>query len=168
MNRTTYTYKIIRYMHDPVSGEVLNVAAVLLGSNGHFEFRVPSSLLRVKRAFPGANLSGLRNSLAAVEYNFRSHLITCPAAGLEEILNNALRFDQASFRCSELGAGVSSDLNKAADDLLERFILRCDIEFDEIETLTAPQERWRRTATVPIKTASNDDWSDEPLLVCAR
>jgi hypothetical protein len=169
MKRVAFTYTIVRYVHDPISGESLNAAVALLDREGHFEFKVPNTLVRIKRAFPDANLAGVRHSLVALEHAARTFLKKVPNADLEQILDNVLRKDEASFRVSDLGAGVAQKIGEAADSLLERFVTRCDFEFDELEMFSTHTAGWRnRTKLNYTFAASNDDWSETNARRCAR
>lgn len=168
MKRVAYTYTIIRYVHDLVSGESLNVAVALMDSDGRFEFKIPTSFVRIKRAFPDANLAGLRHSLVALEQLARAFLRSAPGSGLEQVLNHVMRDDEASFRTSEVGAGVAPSVAEAADSVLERFITRCDFEFEEIETLKKRTEQWKPPTKIVVHLAANDDWADTKARRFAR
>jgi hypothetical protein len=130
-----YQSMLLRYVHDPVSGEFANLAVVLFSPGMPLEVRVASSLSRASRFFGGIEFRHLRtllNRLAralrktdtgAVQMDFLK-------AGLEirEITSRVLANDVSSLRWSDAGAGVTESLKLEADRQFERLIVRYDAD----------------------------------------
>lgn len=128
-----YQSMLLRYVHDPVSGEFANLAVVLFSPGMPLEVRVVSSLSRASRFFGGIEFRHLRpllNRLAralnktdtgAVQMDFLK-------AGLEirEITSRLLANDVSSLRWSDAGAGITENLKKEADRQFDRLILKYD------------------------------------------
>jgi hypothetical protein len=168
MNRSSYNYSIIRYTHDSTSGECLNVAVVLRGANrDDFEFRLPASLVRVKGAFPDADINGIRSTLCNLEVGLKDFLKSNRESGLSDALAEILPEDDGSLRASKVGVGLTSNLSLSADELMERFVLRCELDFigaDVVEN-NQGQVQWGQGVTLQIGPSSNDNiWADEPVI----
>jgi hypothetical protein len=157
MSRNGYAYSIIRYVHDPISGECLNVGVVLSSQNGFFEARVPSSLVRVKNAFPDASVNTIRYSFESFESRLETLLKT--TGDFAEALSLALPPDEGSLKASVLGAGLTSDLSATADELLDRFVLRCERDFEDAQVTENKEYRvaWQFGSAVTMVDCSNDE-----------
>lgn len=156
MTRSGYAYSIIRYVHDPVSGECLNIGVVLSSPTG-FEFRVPSSLVRVKSAFPDANVNTIRHSLELIEKRLLAS--TKASSSLGDALAEVLPPDESSIRASCPGVGVTSNLKLAADELLDRLVLKCERDFESAAVLEnrGPRVSWQQTVELKLVVPSNDE-----------
>lgn len=157
MSRNGYTYSVIRYVHDSISGECLNVGVVLSSQNRALEIRIPSSLVRVKNAFPDASVNTIRYALESFESRLENFLKT--TGDFAEALSVALPPDEGSLRASELGAGLTSDLGMTADELLGRFVLRCERDFDDAQVTENKEYRvaWQLGSEVAMPDCINDD-----------
>lgn len=174
MKRTGYAYSIVRYVHDVVSGESLNIAVAIFEPNQRrFEFRHPVSLLRVKHAFPDANTENIKNAIASLKSNLQDCLESGNVSGIAEAFALVLPPDESSIQVSKAGAGVTTDLAATADELLERFVLRCEFGFDNLEVFENSSSAggivWGRKTDVLVPVSSNDDyWQDEQQLIASR
>ncbi|HEY2344502.1 MAG TPA: DUF3037 domain-containing protein [Xanthomonadaceae bacterium] len=172
MNRSGYSYATIRYVHDAVSGEALNVGVALLAADGKkFQFRIPSTFLRVKGAFPDANLASIRESLNSIERSMEKYMQVRSGATLVEMFSSLLPEDEGSIRVSKPGVGLTTDLAKTADELLERFILRCDwFDHADIQESREARVRWSRIRSNEAVHASCNDnvWEDMTSTMAAR
>ncbi|MGN2246425.1 DUF3037 domain-containing protein [Frateuria sp. GZRR35] len=163
MSRKGYTYSIIRYVHDVFSGEALNVGVVLSSPDGQIEVRVPSSLVRVKSAFPDADINTIRNALENLTLRLDD---AAPTEDFKSLLERALPEDECSLQLSELGVGLTSSLKDAAEHLLDRFVLRCDRDFEHAQVTENKEDKvnWHATS-VKQMTSANDDWYHADLQV---
>lgn len=170
MNRFGYTYLIVRYMHDVVSGECLNVAVMLQSSDGSLQYRIPASLSRVEAAFPEADIDSIRNALDAVGKNVKQYFSARPEASLSDAVSAVLAEDESSIRAGKLGAGMTSDLSAAANDLLERFILCCERQFDDVDVTENRQEKvaWRPAVLRNMQSNNDNDWEAVEPRVASR
>lgn len=136
MTREPYTYAILRYRHDAVTGEQINVGVVLYArKSGFLGSKFRKALSRITRVFPTANASVLRQDLRQVERAFAKLAKGQEANDLLSDGMNALLFghkvvaaDDSSLVWSELGFGTTSDPEKTLDDLHQRFITQYDEE----------------------------------------
>lgn len=160
MKRFGYTYIVVRYMHDVVSGECLNVAVILQSLSGEIEYKIPSSLARIKSAFPGADIDSIRSALDALGVNIKRYLSEKPGASISEVVSMVLPDDESSIRASKPGVGVCVDLSSAADDLLERFILCCDLTFDHVAVTKNSQSKkgWGPATFLNMPSNNDGEW----------
>lgn len=126
-----YTYVILRYRHDPLAGEAVNVGVVLHAS-GYLGCRFRRTVGRLTKVFPDLDRAALMNGLRVVERGI-DKLRARDASGLLDGLGNAARYasrampvEDSSLVWSDLGSGLARDLNKALDRLYARFVVRYD------------------------------------------
>lgn len=132
-NRTAYTYVLLRYRHDPLSGEFANVGVVLHSPGQRFlgaRFRRTAG--RLGKMFPDLDRSALMDGLRVVERGI-SNLQLSEGSGLLTDLSDAGSFakrvlppDDSSLIWSELGSGVASDPEETLEKLYRRFVSRYD------------------------------------------
>lgn len=156
MTKRPYTYTVLRYIHDPVTGEFVNVGLVmhsprrasddtfLRGSTRH-------TIGRMRAMFPDLVRADFTSSMYAID-RAAGRLTT--ALGREGMLpsdGDALSFarqilpsDASSLQWSASGSGISADLNATFDKLFERFVSRYD---DRAESRRSDDEVWR-----PVRT----------------
>lgn len=136
MSRQRYTYAVLRYAHDVVTGERLNVG-VLVVSESKIEFRMGGDLLRVKAAFPGVDVMLLNTSLNQLVDAFSSFdwqlreagdfdFNGVDAASVIKAVAGGSGAD-TSFQWSEPGAGIGEH-----DDVISRLILRMIPRFGDV------------------------------------
>ena len=124
-----YTYAILRYRHDSIIGESLNVGVVLFAKNlGRFEYRFSRKFSRLKAAFPTLDGDAYRSTINAIEKGLKQYggfvpsMLNPSASGVREIVERVLRQDDSSFHWSEVGEGVSLDIEDEVDFLFRRFV----------------------------------------------
>lgn len=135
MKREPYTYAILRYRHDPVAGEQVNVGVVLYAPKSNFigaQFRKAYS--RVAKVFPDVNGAVLKHDLVRIEKAFNK-LSTNEDPDLfsdsYDVMNFAHRVvgvDDSALVWSISGSGVTSDAEKTLNALHSRFISQYDQE----------------------------------------
>ena len=156
MSRRAYSYAILRYVHDSFSGESLNVGVVLNSQDGRTGVRTPSSFGRLKRAFPSADTNTIRRELDNFSRNLNDALVA--ENDFQTALRLALPEDDARIRASALGVGLTADFERMAEELLERFVLRCEYDFEEAE-VTQNREFdvvWHPRGSFVLSSSSND------------
>lgn len=123
-HRIVYAYAVLRYLHDVVSGERLNVGVVVLSpTSGKLIARFAPNLERVVGAFPSASHSGLKAALASIESRI-DRVNATEGMTLPDLLARVLPPDDSSFQWSEPGSGVTIDINSVLEELHERFVTR--------------------------------------------
>jgi len=130
MTRQPYTFVILRYRHDPVAGEQLNVGVVLHSPQQKFlGARFRKAYGRVSKAFPDLDGSTLRQDLTRIERAFAKLSSREGANDLFFGNNNAATFahrvvgkDDGSLIWSDLGSGTTENAEATLDKLFYRFV----------------------------------------------
>ena len=160
MNRHTYTYSILRYRHDPVAGEQLNVGVVLHSPERRFlAARFRRNYGRLSKAFPDVDGSTLRHDLTRIERAFE-RLTKKETTDLFFTGNNAGTFamqivapDDGALIWSGLGSGTTDNPEATLEKLFYRLVT-------QYEDVSAPRRTdadiWRpvRDRLLELKVAS--------------
>lgn len=143
-----YTYAILRYMHDIVAGEQLNVGVVVYSPQAKYLAALcRPTYLRLSQAFPGIKGESFKSTsryvqneierLAEVLYASE----TSKPLSLNDILARILPRDESAFQWSEEAFGVTTDLSKTSEELYERLVTRYD---DRVQSVRRTDEDiWR-------------------------
>lgn len=131
-----YSYLLVRYVHDILSGERLNVGVVVYSRSARYLGAIcRPTYARLARTFPGlrgdAFKSTTRYLQSAVERLSESASLWDASERnlsdtIMELAARVLPRDDSSFQWSAPGLGVSSDLPKTLEDLYERLVTRYD------------------------------------------
>jgi hypothetical protein len=133
MNKMVYSYAVLRYVHDTITDEYLNVGVVLLvPSERYAKARIQHEYARLSKTFNGFNGEYFRklvrhvetkvNSLPAIwsaELEFAALLEDARSAG-----NIVLPDDDSSLQFSEPRGGLTADPDRTLGELFERHVLR--------------------------------------------
>ncbi len=181
MTNVGYTYAILRYVHDAIACESLNLGIVARDENGKYAFRAISSFGRIRAAFPNANTTGLERIIKSVEGLFSVHFAQASALSLQESVDVVVPKTEGSIKCEVRGSGITNDINATADALFDRLVLRCNEMFRrEVVTVLGSRVEYYSSAPqfVPAlfspQIAANDsaalyqDADIEPMLTYAR
>ena len=129
-NKTPYTYSILRYRHDVITGECINVGVVLLApEHQYFDFRFSKKYGRLRKIFPDLDGKAFTSALNAIERGLKgintrrelfllSHLKTS-----KDFSEKVLRNDDSSFSWAEMGSGLTSDPKLEIKNIFERFVV---------------------------------------------
>src|SRR2546423_6540367 len=128
---TTFSYVVLRYMHDVFTREFVNVAVLLQApSAGFLGFEKLSFLDRVKGVFPGLQSDSLRDLLRFLASRVdelqkpTSELFDRDVAGAEIIAKSLLPIDDSALQWSAPGGGLTSDPQQTLKELFERLVTR--------------------------------------------
>ncbi|MGT2502836.1 DUF3037 domain-containing protein [Bradyrhizobium guangxiense] len=129
MKRQSFTYLILRYRHDPVAGEQLNVGVVLHSPQQRFlGARFRKAYGRMSKAFPDLDGSTLRQDLSRIERAF-AKLTNREGGDLLSEGHDAASFahrvvgkDDGSLVWSELGSGLTDEPQATLEKLFFRFV----------------------------------------------
>lgn len=132
--REQYTYVLLRYRHDPLSGEFANVGVVLYSPAAAFlGVKVRKTLGRLGKIFPGLSKSDFTSSMNAIERSVRRlapktkiDLLPSDIMDATAVAAKALPNDDSSYIWSDLRSGLTSDLPSSLERLYERFVGRYD------------------------------------------
>lgn len=136
MNKTfKYTYSVLRYRHDPLADEQVNVGMLLHSPDCRFaDFRVRDTFGRFRAMYPDLDGEAFRQTLKAIERSFRkvsegdgSHLLA-PLQDAASLARKALPDDGSSFVWGDQGFGITTDPTAEFERLFERFVAHYDKE----------------------------------------
>lgn len=130
-----YTYVILRYRHDPLSGEFANVGVVLHCAPFAFlDAKVRRTVGRLTKMFPDLRRSDLMDGLQTVERGLRKLRerelsgLLCPPGNAAAFAERVLPQDDSSLIWSSMGSGVTDNPETTLDKLFVRFVGRYDEE----------------------------------------
>lgn len=132
--RAGYTFSILRYTHDPIAGESLNVGVLIHSyASGYLDVRIEYRYERLSKTFArfdGERFKQILNHFES-EIDAQRAVMDAPALFVRDsgelrtatdIGRQVWRDPGLSFRLSEPMAGVSEDLSSTLDELFERFV----------------------------------------------
>jgi len=143
-----YTYTLLRYVHDTVTGEFINVGVALFSPEAEFvSARCKRTYSRASRLFPGLDGEVFKTSIRFVEDKFKDKSPNLfdpvsPTKTVMGIANWVLPNDDSSLQWSPFGSGITKDPQKTLDQLFERMVERYD-ERPQHDHRT-DEEVWRR------------------------
>lgn len=112
--RTPYTFSILRYVHDPVTQEFINIGVAVYSREAGF---LRAVRLRQLTRYIQEQVSAIGESLPT-ELPFET------GGAIESLLARVLPPDDSSVQFSRPGAGLSQDLEKTTAELFERYVER--------------------------------------------
>jgi hypothetical protein len=133
-DRRSYSYVVLRYVHDVMTGEFVNVGLVMLvPSKGLGLVKTRQTISRIKSAFPDldrhAFLAAMREIRAAFAKIRKRQKRFLPFEGdVQALARQLLPADDSSLQWSSVGVGVSDDDQKTFARLYDRFVARYDVQ----------------------------------------
>jgi hypothetical protein len=133
--RYSYSYAILRYVHDVATSEFVNIGVVVHSQDaGYFEVRCRPTYRRISEFFPDLNTKAFRSLVKTVSSRFKAlgeayanSLEMAPAtADLDGLLTSVLPKDDSALRWSASATGLSSDLPATLAQLFARYVTRYD------------------------------------------
>ena len=133
--KTSYTYTVLRYVHDITTGEFLNIGVFLYASEAKFAnglFR--TTYARLSSAFPGVNGDAFRALMRFIQARCETYseqfkaelpLSEAPKSALD-IAVSILPRDDSSLQWSEIGSGIAEDPSQVLESIFRRFVTRYD------------------------------------------
>jgi hypothetical protein len=128
-----YQYAILRYIHDPVTQEFLNVGIVIYSKEARYlKGRINTRYSRLSKAFPEINgahyrriISYIQRSLSYIYSSFsQSNLFDELPTKIETILDQVLPPDDSSLVFGGYGGGLAANLDTELDRLYARMVER--------------------------------------------
>lgn len=134
-----YQYQIIRYIHDRITGEFVNVGLILFLPDTNFlHSKFVNKFSRISNFFNEINGYSLLSSLKQFEKEVEiiskridSNDLFEKFISLNEITNSILIKDDSAIDCSEVKFGIDIDGKIAIDDLFERLVDRYNQDYDK-------------------------------------
>ncbi len=130
--KQAYSYTILRYVHDVVSGEALNVGVVVhMSASQEVRMRTNKTIGRLRGAFPDLDRRAFVSAMEAVDRSFRTvagRLTTeFRLDGISDARSLALAVlpaDDSALQWSSAGAGFTDDPARTFEELYERYVAR--------------------------------------------
>jgi len=130
--RETYSYTVLRYVHDVMTGEFVNVGVVLHAATG-LKSKFRSTYGRLSSVFPTFDEKAFKEALRAVKTTIEQLAKSEKSAGLFQSSPDAAAFarkalvaDDSSFQWSPAGSGITRDAAATLEQLYDRFVTRYD------------------------------------------
>lgn len=125
-----YKFSILRYYHDIVSEEFLNVGVVVYFPESHeLSFKYTHRLSRVSKSFLDADIEYLKKLLQNIDYRLsdkaieiKNHNLFSDKIEFKKIINKILPIEDMTLRFSDLLFGLSDEPKKTINYIFERYV----------------------------------------------
>ena len=129
-----YSFTVLRYVHDVVAREFLNVGIVIyLPESGELKVKTQKSISRLSGAFPDIEAPAFRKAMRAVDRGIarlgEETSLVLPPGTQPDARRLALRVlpeDDSSLQWSRSGGGLTTDVDGTLDRLFKRFVTQHD------------------------------------------
>lgn len=129
-----YSYTVLRYVHDTMTGEFVNVGVALHAPDvGYVSAICRTTYRRVSAAFPGLKGEHFRAVMRHVQARFeqlgeRMSVESTATGGqsLQDIARGVLPADDSSFQWGPVGVGLAADPSQKLEALFNRMVMRYD------------------------------------------
>lgn len=167
----SYSYTVLRYVHDIVTGEFLNVGVVLYCPElKYLRAKTRKKTARLTHCFKGANASAVKHAIRQLEEEIRGS-----AKGLDSFFPDksttaqdfafrVLPHDDSSLQWSQLGAGRTRDPNRELDRLFDRLVARYDSHNDNRKT---ESDVWRHFSRALDRRRISANWQKKTIASAA-
>ena len=133
--KQAYSYTVLRYVHDVVSGEALNVGVVMHApAAGFLKVRTRKNVDRLKQAFPNldrstfvAAMRAVDRGLAVIAKHARTMSLFGEQSDARSYALKVLPNDDSALQWSPTGTGLADDPDKTFERLYERYVVRYDL-----------------------------------------
>ncbi|MBI3528309.1 MAG: DUF3037 domain-containing protein [Betaproteobacteria bacterium] len=148
-NLYSYTYCVLRYVHDTTSGEFVNVGIVLYAP----EARYLSALCRntygrLNKVFPGVNSEHFKSLMRYIQARIEEQgervageLPLTDPSNVLEFAHAILPRDDSSLQWSPAGSGRTDDPSRTLERLFDRMVLR--YEERQVAAVRSDEDVWR-------------------------
>lgn len=138
---TSYTFTVLRYVHDVATGEFLNVGVLLYApERGYLRAKTRTTQTRLTHFFPGADGLSFKRTMAQID-----RAVSDAAQRLEDLFTEkdltagdlaarVLPNDDSSLQWSPVGAGRTKEPHRELERLFERMVSRYDKQTQERRT----------------------------------
>jgi hypothetical protein len=131
-NQISYSYAVLRYVHDVTSGEFVNVGVALYAPQVRYLSAICRTTYgRLNKVFPGMNAEHFKALMRHIQNSFEtqgerlaSELPLAAPSGVLEIAQSVLPKDDSSLQWSPAGSGRTDDPAQALEKLFNRMVLR--------------------------------------------
>lgn len=134
INFQSYEYAILRYVHDTLTGEFVNVGVVIYCEKEKYVLaQCRNTYARVSAVFPDLNSSHFRKMMKFIQAEFQkinesliSQLQFSEIKSLQNLLYKVLPRDDSSLQWSPVGAGLTEDFSSELNALYDRYVSHYD------------------------------------------
>lgn len=156
MSHAAFQFAILRYYHDPVTQEFLNIGVVLYSKERRYLKAIINKRYgRVSRTFNGIERNHYTRMVSAIDNQIgrlasqllKPTLFDEYPDALEMLLGNVLPTDDSSLRFGGFGGGVVADFDSELDRLFYRLVEKYEGRDDEPET-RRDEQVWHDYATL--------------------
>jgi hypothetical protein len=136
--RTPYSFSVLRYVHDPVTQEFINIGVAVYSPGAGFLRAVCTThYARITRMFTKIDGNRFRQltryiqeQVSAIGESLPTELPFEPGRTIEQLLARVLPPDDSSVQFSNAGVGLSHDLEKTIAELFDRYVERYALTSD--------------------------------------
>ena len=133
-NKLPYTYIILRYVHDVMTGEFVNVGVVMhVSLQRRVLAKTRTTIGRLRGVFPDLNRNAFTAAMHAVQRAFKKIAKENAKDGLFVTEGDATSFarqavpaDDSSLQWSPVGSGLTDEVEGTFNRLYDRFVARYD------------------------------------------
>jgi hypothetical protein len=130
----TYTYTVLRYIHDVTTGEFVNVGVALYAPQARYaSAQCRATYGRLNKVFPGMNGEHFRSLMRHIHARFEelgeqlvNELALSEPHNVMELAHSILPHDDSSLQWSTIGSGITSNPSETLDKLYERMVMQYD------------------------------------------
>jgi hypothetical protein len=130
--RTPYSFSVLRYVHDPVTQEFINIGVAVYSSEAQFlRATCTTHYARITRMFTRIDGNRFRQltryiqeQITAIGLSLPTELPFETGRAIEHLLARVLPPDDSAIQFSPAGVGLSSDLDKTLAELYDRYVER--------------------------------------------
>jgi Protein of unknown function (DUF3037) len=134
IKKQKYSYTALRYVHDVMTGEFVNVGVVLfVPSTATVKVKTRSTIGRIKDIFPDLQRVAFVNAMRTIDRGIKKVSKDCAETSLLSrdvdagaLARMALPSDDSSLQWSPVGGGLTDDVDKTFERLFERLVSRYD------------------------------------------
>lgn len=137
-----YTYQIIRYLPDRVSGEFVNVGLVVFSNEEKFlKAKTINKIRRVKHLFPQVSaraltkkLRSISNQINSIAVKWSKELDFYKFETIKSVTKSVFPEDDSSILFSSVLTGIDISFDIAFEDLYERLVNQHNVESEKYLT----------------------------------
>lgn len=156
MSKRRYTYTVLRYVHDPLTAEFVNVGLLVVFPGGpgvqpFYKVRTKTAIGRLRHLFPGINRASFVETMRAIERSVGRVLTADLKANhpddmftkvvdAAEIARRALPADDSSYIWAPIGSGLAEDPQATFERIYMRLVGMYDTR---VEGRRSDEDVWR-------------------------
>ncbi len=133
--RHVYNYTILRYVHDVVSGESLNIGVAMHAPGaGFLRFQPRKTIRRLKNVFPDLDRQAFTAAMNAISRGFadwaehlRKGALFEGQANVIGYAHRVLPLDDSTLQWSSPATGLTDDLDSTFERLYARYVTQYDV-----------------------------------------